>query len=249
MENNKKADNEREFVLDNRKGVLIFFGFLVICGCFFVAGYVFGNRAVQQPVNYAGGNSIIKNDSGGDAYVRINEIADEPVLPPSVVSELSPEAENPAVADSVSSTPPEITTVIIDKEPVAPPKTTAVVSASAVSASPVAVEKPKPQTKETPGTTARVPAEKSTPSVKQPAAAKSAYSVQVAAFRVRGEAEAKANELKAKGFDSRIEPPPTPGDYYRIKVGSFATRAEAGEMVNRLRKSGFETWISENKGN
>jgi len=249
MENQKQADNESEFVLDNRKVVLIFFGFLVICGCFFVAGYVFGNRAVPQPVNYAGtntgGNSIIKDSSGGEAYGRVNEIADETYPARSAVSEPLPAAAEPAV----SAAPPEIATVILDGEPSAPPKTTVIIPTAAVSDPAVTADKPKPQTKETPNTAARVPAEKSSSSAKQPASAKTVYSVQVAALRVRSEVEARVNELKAKGFDFRIEPPLAPGDYYRLKVGSFATRAEANEMANRLKKSGFETWISENRGN
>lgn len=73
------------------------------------------------------------------------------------------------------------------------------------------------------------------------------YSVQLAAFISRREAEKKAMEVEAKGFNPWIEPPLKSGDYYKIKVGSFATRAEAVEMSSQLKRNGFDTMIIESK--
>ena len=268
MEHQEGTGNAREFVLDldldNRKLSIIFFALLVICGCFFVAGYILGNRADPPPVNYAdagtSANTRIKDNSGSEAYNRMNEIVSEQV-------QRSPAFTDPLPAPAEAAVPvyeipnsdlfalPEASTIVLNPEPSVPVKTTAAVQAAAVS-----TDKPKPPPQESPKlpetpskTVAKVEG-KTVPSAKQ-AEAKQAtsanvvYSVQVAAFRARGDAEATSMELEAKGFDSRIEPPQTSNDYYRIRVGRFATREEANEMANRLRRSGFETMISEIKGN
>jgi len=239
-------DNEPVLDIDSRKGVLIFFGFLVICGCFFVAGYVMGNKAVPSPENYADasldGNLRAKGNSGIETYSRLNETAVEPVKPPSSVIEPAPAPPEiivpyAAVSDRDRREPSEIA-----------PAASPAVSTPVVS-TPVTVDKPKPQPNEAANKTASPTAVKATSPAKQAASATAAYSVQVAAFRARREAEIKAGELEAKGFDARIESPPTPGDYYRLKVGSFATRAAAAEMAERLKQNGFDTMISETKGN
>jgi len=248
-----ETDNESDVLdIDSRKGVLIFFGFLIICGCFFVAGYVMGNKAAPQPEKYADagntGNISRKENTGAESYNRSNEKSGEPVtLPPAVIE--PPPAQTEIIVPAAAVTGSE------QREQLeAAPDNSPAVSVPAVSA-PVLADKPKPQSKETPqkketpNKAAAPTAEKTTSPAKQASSAKPVYSVQVAAFRARREAEIKSRELEAKGFESRIEPPPTPGDYYRLKVGNFTTRAAAAEMAERLKKSGFDTMISESKGN
>jgi len=217
------TDDGSEFVLDNRKLVFVFFGFLAICGFFFVLGYIMGNKppimgngAAQPPINYADAGAAAENSNINDkppAYNRMNETVSKPAVPPSAVTE--PTVETPKAAVPGADIP----------------------RASA------ADNKPKSQPKETQGKTAR------TTATKQAVSTRSVYSVQVAAFRARREAEVKAKELEAKGFKYRIELPQTFDDYYRLRVGGFATRAEAAEMAGRLKKSGFEAIIIETKGN
>ena len=242
MEHQKQVDNEPDFELDNRKLVLIFLAFLAICGCFFIFGYILGlgRDSAPDPVTHTDaaipGSSRIKDNSNVEAYDRINEIVSEPVSPPSTV---------------IEQTKPQAGTTVSGSEPVAPLETANVVlnpKTPVVSDPPISSDKPKTQPKETTSKPAGATVGKTTTSTKQSASAKTTYSVQVAAFRVRSQAEAAVTELAAKGFDSRIEPP-TSDDYYRIKVGNFATRAEANDMTNRLQKSGFKTLITENKGN
>jgi cell division septation protein DedD len=73
------------------------------------------------------------------------------------------------------------------------------------------------------------------------------YSVQVGAFLQKPELERRAEELRQKGFDGRMEPPQTPGQFYLLKVGKFRSRAEAVSMQLRLRKSGFPCFIKTNQ--
>ena len=233
-QNETKDGNDDVLDIDNRKMTLAGIGFLLICCCFFVAGYVMGRNASPTPVNYADAgdalNSKTEDDYGAEVYNRSDEIVDETYQPPSAVTgPPSGRQENSGSAAAVSDIEPPAIFV--------PP----------VSA--VSTDKPKRQPEETANNTVEPAAKKPAPALKQAVSANPLYSVQVAAFRARREAEAKAGELDAKGFESRIEPPPTPGDYYRIKVGSFATRAEAAKMAEQLKKSGFETMISQIKGN
>jgi cell division protein FtsN len=65
------------------------------------------------------------------------------------------------------------------------------------------------------------------------------YSVQVGAFRQRKELDLRAQMLRSKGYDCRIEAPHPPEQLYLLKVGKFNSRAEAYAMQLRLRKSGF----------
>ena len=230
MEHQTETDIEYDLDLDSRKLVFVFFGFLVICGAFFVAGYVLGNRTVTPSANYAdvgvAGNTGVKDIPGVETSGRMNEVVKEPASPPSAVIESPPRVlESAAVA------------VVPDVIP--PP----------VSVPPATVDKPGQQQKETTNEAVRTTAPATIPSAKQAASSESFYSVQVAAFRARLEAETKAKELEAGGFEYRIELPQSSNDFYRLRVGRFATRAEAREMENRLRKSGFETMITESKGN
>jgi cell division protein FtsN len=90
------------------------------------------------------------------------------------------------------------------------------------------------------------------PSGKKPEAqtlpgASLSYSVQVGAFRQKHEAEIKAQLLKSKGYNYRIEPPLAPGQLYLLKVGKFNSRADAVAMQIRLKKNGFSCFIKTNE--
>jgi len=72
------------------------------------------------------------------------------------------------------------------------------------------------------------------------------YSVQVGAFRGKQDADDRARDLRAKGFESRVIPPEPSGQFYRVKVGSFSTRAEAVDMEQRLKNNGFDCFVKKN---
>ena len=74
-------------------------------------------------------------------------------------------------------------------------------------------------------------------------AASAGYTVQVGAFRQRQQVEVKAQLLRSKGFDCRIEVPQSSEDLYLLKVGQFKTRAEAVEVQLRLKKNGIGSFI------
>lgn len=70
-------------------------------------------------------------------------------------------------------------------------------------------------------------------------AVQNTYSVQVGAFKTRKQAETVAEDIRAKGFQSRIEAPPSPNGLYRVKVGRYNTRPEAMADQLSLKKKGY----------
>lgn len=61
------------------------------------------------------------------------------------------------------------------------------------------------------------------------------YSVQVAAYQRKRDADALAGRLRARGFQVRVVGASAP---YRVRVGRYATRAEAVAAQGRMRRAG-----------
>lgn len=75
----------------------------------------------------------------------------------------------------------------------------------------------------------------------------SGYALQVTALRERGEAEAVAKRLSAKGYAAYVMTPPANGapQYYRVRIGKFQTRREAEDIASRLQKEEqIKPWIT-----
>lgn len=91
------------------------------------------------------------------------------------------------------------------------------------------------------------PVEKAPTPVQAPAASGGAgYAVQVAALNVRGEADAIAKRLSAKGYAAYVLDPAhgTP-QVYRVRVGTFGSRHEADTVAARLQKEEqFKPWVT-----
>lgn len=110
------------------------------------------------------------------------------------------------------------------------------VSTSAVTAAPAPVSTP-PQSAAN-----KTPA----PAPEAPPAAKAAtggrYSVQLAAYDTRKEAETAAARFVKRGMDARVDGDIKP---FRVRVGRYATRAEAAAMLATLKKQGQQGFIAE----
>lgn len=66
------------------------------------------------------------------------------------------------------------------------------------------------------------------------------YRVQVGAFIRRENAEARAAELRERGFEAYIN---QAGGLFRVQVGAFAERENAVALAERLRGAGYEVII------
>jgi len=73
-----------------------------------------------------------------------------------------------------------------------------------------------------------------------------AYTVQVAAYDVRAEAEALIERLKARGYTARLASTARP---FRVRIGRYDTRAEALAAQQRLKAKGIEAFVTETERN
>ncbi len=68
------------------------------------------------------------------------------------------------------------------------------------------------------------------------------YTLQVAAYKSKAEAEALVKRLKARKLDARVAPS---GKLYRVQVGQYATRAAATAAQKQLRIKKIDTFVTE----
>jgi len=66
------------------------------------------------------------------------------------------------------------------------------------------------------------------------ATANGGYSVQIAAFNKKSDAQALARRLKQRGFEVRVAGTTKP---FRVRIGRYASRAEAEAALGRLKKA------------
>ena len=71
---------------------------------------------------------------------------------------------------------------------------------------------------------------------------KGRYSVQLAAYNTRVEAEASVQRLLARGMDVRVDGDVKP---FRVRTGYFATRAEAAAVLARLKQQGMDGFVAD----
>jgi len=73
-----------------------------------------------------------------------------------------------------------------------------------------------------------------------------AFVVQVAASKLRSEADAIAKRLASKGYDAYVmDSAPGTRQVYRVRVGRFGSRREAQTMATKLQKEEqFKPWVT-----
>ena len=225
MTDHAPSDTSVEFVLDNRKLILVFAVLMALCTVFFVLGFVEGKRqgakleadkitrerlnapAISEPeANAASGNSAAKPTAERpvreqlDWYKNVNQKSQPAVMLPA--------------PDSTGAAPPS---EVKDRTPPEKEKFS--------SGSKATTSKAPPR----PGISSHT-----------------TYSLQIGAFRQRQEAATAASALKAKGYICIVSPPTAGESYYRLKVGQFDSRADAIAMQLKLKKDGFATLIKAN---
>jgi len=68
------------------------------------------------------------------------------------------------------------------------------------------------------------------------------YTVQVAAYNTRADAEGLVKKLAARGVKARVSGTSKP---FRVRLGLHATRKEATDEAAALRKRGIEGFVAE----
>ncbi|PYV09402.1 MAG: hypothetical protein DMG07_23285 [Acidobacteria bacterium] len=212
------GDSGVDLVLDNRKLILGFGILMVLCGAFFVLGFVEGKRQAARPAPETAPDAASRADptrpasvsAAGTAGVATPNGPEDAALREQLqwYRNVKPGSEAPKHQPGVPGA---------DK-PAAP----AVVAPAPSSPAPPPAAPPLP------------------------APSRPTYSVQIGAFRQLKEAEAKAAMVKAKGYRCVIEPPREADGLYLLKVGRYEARADAVAMRHRLKKDGFSTLIKSN---
>jgi DedD protein len=81
-----------------------------------------------------------------------------------------------------------------------------------------------------------------------PAAAPAAdgeFTVQIAAYNARAEADSVARRLNSKGYSAYVLAPGNGAAMYRVRVGRFKTRHDAQPVADRLqREEQYKPWIT-----
>ncbi len=91
--------------------------------------------------------------------------------------------------------------------------------------------------------TSTAPAPKSA-AASRPADDGARYSVQLAAYDTRDEAESSVKRLRNRGIDARIDGDAKP---FRVRTGRYQTRAEATAALAKLKKQGQDGFVAELK--
>ena len=83
------------------------------------------------------------------------------------------------------------------------------------------------------------------PADSAPAVATPGFSVQVAAYSGRREADALASRLRARGFDVRVAHIEGGRVPWRVRIGRYPSRAEAAAALRRIRAAGLSGLVVE----
>ena len=223
-----------EIQLNGKQLVFMFMAVTVVAVVIFLCGVMVG-RGVRAPRATEQSDAITESISDPTAALQ----APAPASDPPTTGASASSQEKLTYADRLGTVTPPPETL---KEPVATDKVAPEVKAvSAVKASapepppaPAAVRTPKP---------APATPKPATPATAEPAGG---YVVQVAAVKVRSEADTIAKRLASKGFPSFVTSP-SAGDarVYRVRVGKYSDRREAESVARRLEKEEqFKPWIT-----
>jgi cell division septation protein DedD len=195
----------------------------------------------------------VRAQRAGFAQAGVNvQMPAADILPPAQdAQEPPPQAEAdpraaapPPTADDPEARTSEVTAAEVLK-PAAPRPDVPVAEARPVPAAKPAERTPAPPKPQPAATVAK--AASAPPAVGTAATEPSpgnGFAVQVAALNARGEADAIARRLSAKGYAAYVQVP-TSGSVFRVRVGTFKTRREADAVAARLqREEQFKPWVT-----
>jgi cell division protein FtsN len=109
--------------------------------------------------------------------------------------------------------------------------TPTVKTGAAVTAPKTATVTPTPKPTPRPATDTASPAK---------SAGEGGYSVQVAAYNVKSQAQAMAAKLKKQGYDARVSGTSAP---FRVRIGHYPTQAQASAVMRSLKAKQIEGFV------
>jgi cell division septation protein DedD len=169
-------------------------------------------------------------------------------LPPTAAPETAtPPPANPGPARPAGSATPPAAVV----EPPPPADDGPVDRPGTTDATPPSAATPPTTKSASPGSD-KSPAAMAVPAATKPTTAplgpvdQSGWAVQVSATKDRGEADAMAHQLVAKGYQAYVlAPGPKGAPMFKVQIGRFKTRQEAEKTAARVKKEGkYKPWIT-----
>jgi cell division protein FtsN len=85
------------------------------------------------------------------------------------------------------------------------------------------------------------PAPKPPPKPAAPASRASGYSVQVAAFSAKGEADKLASSLSSRGYSARVDGSVAP---FRVRIGRYSTEKEAENALRKIKPKFMDAFVA-----
>lgn len=152
------------------------------------------------------------------------------------VDKLAPIAKDSGVAKDAKA-PDAISSAAAKAAPPAPVKSAAPVTAKAAPATPPPAAPAPVATKPEPAAASSAAAGTGAPG--------QGYVVQVAAFNVRGDADAAVKRLTSKGYAAFVQSPPGTRNVFRVRIGTFKNRRDADSVAARLQKEEqYKPWVT-----
>jgi cell division protein FtsN len=227
----RRQEEEFELVLGNKQLLSVFFIVVVFFAAFFSVGYMVGfNHGAEAPA--APGIARTDSQAAPPSSVRLPEaLLREPPKDEVNVSKAAPHLEAPREQPRAPETKRE---AAADKPS---PKPAAQKTVGAAPPAAPAKEQAAPS---------QTPPERPARNELEPAASAqgggTSYNLQVAALRVRKDADMLVEKLKAKGYPAAVASVGGDG-LHRVVVGPFSSSAAADTFKRRLNDDGFDTFL------
>ena len=215
-------------------------------GCVVFAGLALAGRASQSPtakVDPLGDLLQRRPHAAASASARPTDISTREVTFPEMLSDqgtpatalvavqaASPASSAPAISVKAAA-PPQQPPPPTDRLPVVPLPAQAVLEATPV------VTRPRDSMTKAATDAAQMLTPGAGGSDNAPAGHEGGYQLQVSSFRTQGEAQAFADQLRARGHKAHVVEAhvPSRGTWFRVRIGPFATQHAAAQY-----RSGFE---------
>jgi cell division septation protein DedD len=177
------------------------------------------------------------------------DAAAETTTDPTASAQSSPPASSAPIEGASAASQETLTYPDRLEDPTPPPETLRDTPSESktVAPKPAAIAKAPEPPPEKPAPEKKPTATKTTAKADVPAEpAGNGFVVQVAATRDRGEADAIAKRLAAKGYPTFVTTPGGAGPkVFRVRVGKFSNRREADSVAGKLqREEQFKPWIT-----
>lgn len=234
-------DGFHEIQLSGKQLVFLFMATTVVSVVIFLCGVLVGRGARPDPTALEAIGTPVS-----DGGAPVPALGDPAAVTPDATPSADPGVEAPTTVtdadqsyiDALTSETQQATieTPATDAPP-PPPPAEVTTGAPALGTSGAGATTASPPAPATAAPVAAVPAPPATET-------RSGWTIQVSAFRDRGQADQFAETLKAKRYDAYVAAPDASSPLFRVRVGSYSERRDATRVADRLKKDKFKPWVT-----